>query len=276
MRLYNTLEGWFAEDSTGKVCRLQETLDTLLQCKDLFSLLAAKAKEATAPAVLPLPTKWIAPIASQEVWAAGVTYYRSRSARMEEAKEAGGSNFYDKVYRAERPELFFKALAARVAGPNDKVRIRKDATWSVPEPELTLLINTFGEIVGYTAGNDMSSRDIEGENPLYLPQAKVYDRSCALGPSLLISESPMSPDTEIKISIRRKQAVEFSEKITLAAMKRDPKTLVEYLYRELSFQHGCFLMTGTGIVPPDSFTLASGDVIDIAIGQIGTLSNQVE
>ena len=275
MRLYNTLDGWFAENDTGKFCRLQESLDTLLQHKDVYASVASILEE-TSPTALPPRKEWEAPISSQEVWAAGVTYYRSRNARMEEAKHAGGSNFYDLVYRAERPELFFKALASRVAGPNDKVRIRKDATWSVPEPELTLVINAAGEIVGYTAGNDVSSRDIEGENPLYLPQAKVYERSCALGPSILISAAPLSLETGIQLAIRRGDATVFTEKTTLAAMKRGPKTLVGYLYSELTFPHGCFLMTGTGIVPPDSFTLASGDVIDITIDQIGTLSNQVE
>ena len=215
------------------------------------------------------------PIDQQEVWASGVTYYRSRSARIEESKDAGGGDFYDRVYTAERPELFFKAVAHKVAGPNSAVRIRKDANWSVPEPELVLVVNSSGSIVGYTIGNDMSSRDIEGANPLYLPQAKVYDRSCALGPGILVQDSPLPPSTQISMEIHRNGATEFSGSIALSEMKRDPQALVEYLYRDQSFPFGCFLLTGTGIVPPDSFTLQSGDVIRISISGIGTLVNHV-
>jgi 2-dehydro-3-deoxy-D-arabinonate dehydratase len=217
-----------------------------------------------------------APIGSQEVWAAGVTYYRSRNARMEESKSAGGGDFYDRVYHAERPELFYKGTAHRVVGHGGKVAIRKDARWSVPEPELALLISPGGKIIGYTIGNDMSSRDIEGENPLYLPQAKVYDRSCALGPCVLIAEEPLPAATEIKIEIRRDSSSAFSGATTLKEMKRKPEELVEFLYRASSFPHGCFLLTGTGIVPPDSFTLRNGDEISIAIPPIGTLTNVVE
>jgi 2-dehydro-3-deoxy-D-arabinonate dehydratase len=217
----------------------------------------------------------LAPIGTQEVWAAGVTYYRSRSARMEESKSAGGGDFYDRVYSAERPELFFKSTASRVAGPGTHVRIRSDAKWNVPEPELTLLINQHGQIIGYTIGNDMSSRDIEGENPLYLPQAKVYDRSCALGPCILVTPEPLPTTTPIRIEILRRGVSAFSADITLAELKRVPTQLVEYLFRDNSFPAGAFLMTGTGIVPPDSFTLASGDRIRITIDPIGTLENEV-
>jgi 2-dehydro-3-deoxy-D-arabinonate dehydratase len=217
----------------------------------------------------------LSPIGSQEVWAAGVTYYRSRNARMEESKSAGGGDFYDRVYHAARPELFFKATAHRVVGSNGKVAIRDDASWSVPEPELALFITPGGKIVGYTIGNDMSSRDIEGENPLYLPQAKVYDRSCALGPCLLLAEQPLPTSTEIAIEIRRNGAVAFSGATTLNEMKRKPEELVQYLYRASSFPHGCFLLTGTGVVPPDSFTLKHGDEIRITIAPIGTLVNVV-
>jgi 2-dehydro-3-deoxy-D-arabinonate dehydratase len=217
----------------------------------------------------------VAPIGLQEVWAAGVTYYRSRGARMEESKDAGGGSFYDRVYTAERPELFFKSTASRAVGTGGKVRIRADATWSVPEPELTLLVSPGGRINGYTIGNDMSSRDIEGENPLYLPQAKVYSGSCALGPGILVQPEPLDPTTEISIEIERAGAVEFSGKVALTELKRDPQTLVEYLYRDNEFPHGCFLMTGTGIVPPSSFTLATGDLIRIAIEPIGVLENVV-
>ena len=160
----------------------------------------------------------------QEVWAAGVTYFRSRGARMEEAKDAGGGDFYDRVYSAERPELFFKSTASRTVGPGGKVRIRADAHWSVPEPELTLAISPGGRITGYTIGNDMSSRDIEGENPLYLPQAKVYNGSCALGPGILVSQGPLPHSTEIVIEILRHGRIEFSGSVALTELKRDPKT----------------------------------------------------
>jgi 2-dehydro-3-deoxy-D-arabinonate dehydratase len=204
-----------------------------------------------------------------------VTYYRSRDARIQESKSSGGGDFYDRVYGAQRPELFFKATPHRVAGPNSKVAIRDDATWSVPEPELTLLVTPAGRIVGYTIGNDMSSRDIEGENPLYLPQAKVYDRSCALGPCILVSNSALPRSTQIELEIRRADKIEFSGSTTLEALKRDPASLVEFLYRNNSFPNGCFLLTGTGIVPPDSFTLKPNDEIRITITDIGTLVNYV-
>jgi 2-dehydro-3-deoxy-D-arabinonate dehydratase len=220
------------------------------------------------------PSTVLAPTVSQEVWAAGVTYYRSRSARMEESKDAGGGTFYDRVYAAERPELFFKATGRRVVGPNGAVRIRSDAKWSVPEPEVTLLINPAGEIVGYTIGNDMSSRDIEGENPLYLPQAKVYDGSCALGPCVAIcAEPPRS--TAIQIEILRGGKAVFAGSTTLAELKREPKELVRYLYRDNSFPQGAYLMTGTGIVPGDEFTLAGGDRIRIQVDGVGVLENVV-
>jgi 2-dehydro-3-deoxy-D-arabinonate dehydratase len=194
---------------------------------------------------------------------------------MEEAKSAGGGDFYDRVYSAERPELFFKATASRVVGHEGYVRIRSDAKWSVPEPELTLLVNCRAQIIGYTVGNDMSSRDIEGENPLYLPQAKVYDGSCALGPCVLISRDPLPPSTPIRVELGRAGIMEFSGATTLAELKREPASLVHYLFRDNGFPFGTFLMTGTGIVPPDTFTLASGDRIRITIDPIGTLENTV-
>jgi len=209
------------------------------------------------------------------VWAAGVTYFRSRDARMEESKSAGGGDFYDRVYSAERPELFFKATPNRVVGHYGKVAIRKDASWSVPEPELALLVGPSGKILGYTIGNDMSSRDIEGENPLYLPQAKIYDRSCALGPGILISSEPLSSATEIRLEILRAGQMAFAGSTTLSSLKRDPAMLVHYLYRDNRFPNGCFLLTGTGIVPPDSFTLNHADEIRITIDGIGTLINFV-
>ena len=216
------------------------------------------------------------PIVSQEVWAAGVTYYRSRTARIEESQAAGGGDFYDRVYSAERPELFFKATPQRVAGPGGTVRIRKDSKWNVPEPELALVVTREAKIVGYTIGNDMSSRDIEGENPLYLPQAKVYDKSCALGPCVYVSETMLPATTEIKMSIKRNGETVFNGETALAQLKRTPESLVEFLFRDNSFPFGCVLLTGTGIVPPDDFTLQHGDEIGINIEPVGTLLNVVE
>ena len=215
------------------------------------------------------------PIQSQEIWAAGVTYMRSMKARMEESKVSGGDTFYDKVYEAERPEIFFKSTASRTVGHNTNVRIRKDSTWDVPEPELTLFINSSAKIVGYTIGNDMSSRSIEGENPLYLPQAKMYDGCAALGPCLYVPAKPISPDTSISITITRNGVSMYNDTILISQMKRTHKELVSYLFREMSFEHGVFLMTGTGIVPPNTFTLQSGDIISITIDNIGTLTNTV-
>ncbi|GAC1414750.1 MAG: fumarylacetoacetate hydrolase family protein [Acidobacteriaceae bacterium] len=217
----------------------------------------------------------LAPVDTQEVWASGVTYYRSRSARIEESKDAGGGTFYDRVYSAERPELFFKSIGRKVIGPGGTVRIRSDARWSVPEPELTLVVNAAGEIVGYTIGNDMSSRDIEGENPLYLPQAKVYQGSCAIGPCILVAEEPMAKTTRIHIAIERAGKIAFEGETTLAELKREPQQLVQYLFRDNSFPDGALLMTGTGIVPGDEFTLASADLIRIEIAGIGVLQNVV-
>jgi 2-dehydro-3-deoxy-D-arabinonate dehydratase len=200
---------------------------------------------------------------------------RSRDARMEESKASGGADFYDKVYIAERPELFFKSQAARVVGSKEEVYIRKDSTWNVPEPELTLFINAEGQIQGYTIGNDMSSRSIEGENPLYLPQAKVYNKSAALGPCLFVPEQPISKETTIGITIHRGTVEMFNDTIQLNRMKRELPELAEYLYREMDFADGCYLMTGTGMVPGNEFTLQVGDVVTITIEGIGTLVNTV-
>ena len=238
-----------------------------------FLQLALKDKKAgllTAPS-----TRLLAPLQSQEVWAAGVTYYRSRTARMEESKQSGGDSFYDKVYEAERPELFFKATPHRVAAPGDTVRIRADSNWNVPEPELTLAINSQGRIFGYTIGNDMSSRDIEGANPLYLPQAKVYDRSAALGPCLVVSDQLPGPETIISIEILRSGSLVFAGETTIGQIKRPLASLAEWLFRENSFPFGCYLMTGTGVIPPDTFTLQRGDEIRITLSGVGTLCNTV-
>jgi 2-dehydro-3-deoxy-D-arabinonate dehydratase len=215
------------------------------------------------------------PLGNQEIWAAGVTYFRSKEARMEESKDAGGGSFYDKVYTAERPELFFKALPYRTGGHMQDICIRKDSGWNVPEPELTLFISSEGSIEGYTVGNDMSSRSIEGENPLYLPQAKSYDKSATLGPCLYVPGQAIPPETFISIEIIRKGEIKFSGNVQISQMKRKHEELVEFLFRECKFPYGCFLMTGTGIVPPDHFTLEIGDVVSITIDSIGTLINQV-
>lgn len=272
MKIYKTTRGLLVEQD-GNIHPLNISFDDLVRSSDPFSL--AQTAFNSAAVAAPNANELLAPIGSQEVWAAGVTYFRSRSARMEESKDAGGGSFYDRVYSAVRPELFFKATARRVVDPGADVRIRSDADWSVPEPELTLLIDPRGEIVGYTIGNDMSSRDIEGENPLYLPQAKVYDGSCALGPCVLLSREPLPKSTSIQIQIRRGQTKVFDGTTTLAELKRDPTELASYLFRDNTFPDGAFLMTGTGIVPGDDFTLAHGDLIRIAIDGIGTLENYV-
>ncbi len=221
----------------------------------------------------PLGVAPLAPIVSQEVWAAGVTYYRSRSARMEESDAA--ADCYDRVYDADRPELFFKATPHRVVGTEAEVRIRRDAAWNVPEPELTVCVSQAGQIFGYTIGNDMSSRDLEGENPLYLPQAKVYDQCCALGPAILVADEPLPDTTEIEVTIARNGSVVFSGSTQLSQMKRTPEELVAYLFRDNSFPAGCFLLTGTGVVPDSHFTLAPADEVAITIQPIGTLKNRV-
>jgi 2-dehydro-3-deoxy-D-arabinonate dehydratase len=246
--------------------------DALVARDDLHAVLLERT---TSAPVVDAPTEILAPVAGQEVWAAGVTYWRSRAARMEESKDAGGGSFYDRVYSAERPELFFKTNGPRVIGPGGHVRIRRDSKWNVPEPELTLLISASGKITGYTCGNDMSSRDIEGENPLYLPQAKVYDGSCALGPGILVSEAPPPPTTSISIRIVRAAVEVFAGATTVSQIKRELPSLVEFLFRENSFPAGCMLMTGTGVIPPDAFTLAHGDEIEITIDGIGALRNTV-
>src|SRR4051794_15230719 len=219
MKLYRTRSGILAEHNGQFHTIDSPSWDELVVREDLLRFLMQQCEQRQALGVS-VPDNLLPPIGSQEVWAAGVTYFRSRDARMEESKSAGGGDFYDRVYSAERPELFFKATARRVVGPNSTVAIRADASWSVPEPELTLVITRSGKIVGYTIGNDMSSRDIEGENPLYLPQAKVYNRSCAIGPCILVAPGPLPPSTEIRLEIVRGGKTEFSGSTTLASLKR--------------------------------------------------------
>lgn len=214
------------------------------------------------------------PVDRQEIWAAGVTYKRSKVAREEES--AGAAQFYDKVYSAARPELFMKATPERVTHPNDPIRVRADSKWNVPEPELTLVVSPAMKIVGYTVGNDVSSRDIEGENPLYLPQAKIYTGSCAIGPWVVLADAiPKLTTCEIHLVIRRGGQVAFDGQTSISEMNRTPEYLVEWLGKENAFPHGVLLMTGTGIVPPDVFSLSTGDHVDIIISGIGTLSNPV-
>jgi 2-dehydro-3-deoxy-D-arabinonate dehydratase len=279
MKLYRTASGYIVEREDRSFAGADSSWDQLLVREDLASHLARtlpSQKPLDAGSFAEIEKQILAPIGSQEVWASGVTYYRSRNARMEEAKTAGGGDFYERVYVAERPELFMKATPNRVVGHGGKVAIRQDATWSVPEPELTLLATPAGKIAGYTIGNDMSSRDIEGENPLYLPQAKVYDRSCALGPGILIAgDDPIPTSTEITMQILRNGKTVFSGSTALTELKRTFSTLLEYLYRDNTFPNGCFLLTGTGIVPPDEFTLEHQDEIRITITGIGTLINTV-
>ncbi|MCL4123809.1 UNVERIFIED_CONTAM: hypothetical protein GTU68_058248 [Idotea baltica] len=222
-----------------------------------------------------LKTEIVAPIESQEIWASGVTYYNSKLGREEESKSAGGAEYYAKVYKAERPELFFKANAYRTVGHGGTVRIRKDSEWDVPEPELTLVITSTGKIIGYTIGNDMSSRSIEGENPLYLPQAKSYDNCAAIGPCILLMDTPISLETKIYLNITRSGKIVFEDSIGLDQFKRKFEDLVKYLYLECTFPHGSLLMTGTGIVPTSDFTLQVEDVVQITIDGIGTLINTV-
>jgi 2-dehydro-3-deoxy-D-arabinonate dehydratase len=240
--------------------------DTRLAWLPLDALLAASPDDAR-PHLL-------APLDRQEVWAAGVTYERSRAARMDETQ--GAERFYDLVYDAERPELFFKATPSRVAGPNAPVRIRADAAWSVPEPEVAVLFSPRLEVVGYTIGNDMSSRDIEGQNPLYLPQAKVYRECCALGPVIwLDDDAPEHRALKITMMIERRGAVAFAGETSTASMKRRFAELGRWLGRDNVFGSGVFLLTGTGLVPPNDFTLKAGDVVRITVPEIGTLGNPV-
>jgi 2-dehydro-3-deoxy-D-arabinonate dehydratase len=274
VKLYKTTQGFIIEANEKFYLSNAKNWDAYINQDNLFESLTAEIQSLNE-------ISWdyqgiLAPIQNQEIWASGVTYMRSREARMEESQESGGADFYAKVYEAERPELFFKSTAARCVGTGEKVRIRKDSAWNVPEPELTLFMTSSGKIVGYTIGNDMSSRDIEGENPLYLPQAKSYDKAAAIGPCLYIPKDVINPDTQISIEIIRNENLMFSGDISINRIKRKLADLASYLFREMSFPNGAFLMTGTGIVPDNDFTLLSGDVVNITIEGIGTLSNEVE
>lgn len=269
-KIYRVAGGIQIENTAGKyTCTLNGNWDEFINQPNLFQICGQQSfTESTSEATQ-------TPIDSQEIWAAGVTYLRSKVARMEESKESGGDTFYDKVYDAERPEIFYKGNKLRAVGHNGHVRIRKDSAWNVPEPELTLFINKQHTIAGYLIGNDMSSRDIEGENPLYLPQAKVYDAAAGIGPCILVTEKPLAPETVISMRIYRAQQEVFQGETHISQMKRSHEELREYLTREMSFPLGAYLMTGTCIVPDPPFTLQAHDEIHIQIEPIGTLIQTV-
>ncbi|WP_315821493.1 fumarylacetoacetate hydrolase family protein [Paraflavitalea speifideaquila] len=275
MKLYNTTKGaviekdghyYAVDEDWGKLVNddgLSEKLDRLTET-------LSKGDSSLIADVLPPMSR------QQELWACGVTYLRSKIGRQEESQAAGGADFYAKVYEAPRPEVFFKSTHHRIVGHGGQVRIRQDSTWDVPEPELTLVVTASGKIVGYTIGNDMSSRSIEGENPLYLPQAKTYDGCAALGPCIYVTHQPIGQDTLISLVINRSGLPAFKGEVSISQLKRTPEELVSFVYRECSFPYGCLIMTGTGIVPGHDFTLQSGDEISITIASIGTLINTVQ
>ncbi len=278
MKLYKIKQRIVIEKDKSLFLLENQNWDTFINDDNLFEKVT-KATQELKPSTESRETllkELQAPIQNQEVWASGVTYFRSKVGRQEESKNAGGGDFYARVYEAERPELFFKATPGRVVGPGGKVRIRKDSTWDVPEPELTLVITSNGKIIGYTIGNDMSSRSIEGENPLYLPQAKTYDGCAALGPCIYVTQQPLPENTIIQVEIRRENKKVFEGSVGINQIKRTFKELAGFLYRECSFPYGSFLMTGTGIVPGNDFTLQKNDEVIITIEPIGTLINTVD
>jgi 2-dehydro-3-deoxy-D-arabinonate dehydratase len=275
MKLYKTIQGVFLQDESS-VYKLNQQWDDVVNRDGLYNYLLTQTKTAERITGENWQADLQPPIANQEVWAAGVTYLQSRDARVEESQTSGGSDLYKRVYDAERPEIFFKSTPQRVVGHGQDVAIRKDSTWNVPEPELTLFINSKGSIQGYTIGNDMSSRSIEGENALYLPQAKTYDKSAAIGPCLYVIDAAISQETNISIVIKRSDNVLYEGTTPLSRMKRSLNELAGFLFRELSFPYGCYLMTGTCLVPPNDFTLQPGDVVEISIDGIGTLINSVD
>ncbi|WP_114792665.1 fumarylacetoacetate hydrolase family protein [Niabella yanshanensis] len=274
MKLYRTSRGPVVEKNNAFYLLAEDWLSlvnndsVIAHINTLIASVPGSGSALLADVLAPITPK-------QELWACGVTYLRSKVGRQEESKDSGGSDFYAKVYEAERPEVFFKATYHRIAGDQGKVRIRKDSEWDVPEPELTLVVASSGKIIGYTIGNDMSSRSIEGENPLYLPQAKTYDGCAALGPCIYLTNEILPADLTIRLCIIRDNAVVFDEMIAIGQMKRKIDELVSFVYKECSFPAGCLIMTGTGIVPPNSFTLQEGDEIRISIREIGTLTNWV-
>lgn len=277
VKIYNTRRGILIERAGDPRLDTESGWDELINREGLAGWLLARHGEL-APCADPrelLAGAQPPPLESQELWAAGVTYLRSKEERQEEAKDSGGADFYQRVYEARRPELFFKATRLRTVGNNDKVRIRADSSWDVPEPELALVLNSRGHIVGYSVGNDMSSRSIEGENPLYLPQAKIFDGCAALGPCVYISTDPFPRDAVIRMDIARKGSSVFAGAVAVSKITRSFEELAGFLFRECSFPSGAVLLTGTGIVPDAPFTLHSGDEIRISIDHVGTLTNTV-
>jgi 2-dehydro-3-deoxy-D-arabinonate dehydratase len=274
MKVYKTNAGIVIEKEEHFFLLKDKNWDTFINDDNILQN-TATIISSLPPAGKELIADTLAPVGSQELWACGVTYLRSKVGRQEESKLSGGADFYAKVYDAERPEVFFKATAHRIAGDKAKVNIRKDSTWDVPEPELTLVVTSSGKIIGYTIGNDMSSRSIEGENPLYLPQAKTYDDCAAIGPCIYLTEGLLGADTMISITINRNTETIFEGSVAISQMKRTVKELVSFVYRECSFPSGCLIMTGTGIVPENDFTLQRDDEIIISIDHIGTLTNTV-
>lgn len=274
MKIYNTRHGIIIEHKNKFYRTPVADWDLFTNRSGLYNRVADELRllKPDPSLISVLETGLLSPIGRQEVWASGITYVRTRQARMEDSKLA---EIYASVYDAERPELFFKATAYRTVGPGDKVRIRKDSKWNVPEPELTLFICSEGTIEGYTIGNDVSSRDIEGENPLYLAQAKSYDASAAIGPCLYVPKDSIDPDAMIQLEILSNDENIFFGEISINRMKRKHTELVDYLMKETSFIYGVYLMTGTGIVPPNKFSLREGDEIRISIEGIGTLVNTV-
>lgn len=272
MKLHKTAQGWCAQRDEEYYPLPGFEIDKWLAEADPMASLNARLRDS-AP-VSAAPGAAALPLGNQEVWAVGVTYLRSKSARMEESNFSATA--YDKVYDAARPELFYKADARRCVGPGDAVRLRDDSKWMVPEPELTLVIAANRKLVGFTIGDDMSCRDIEGENLLYLPQAKIWDGCCALGPSILVNDGTADiRQSTISLSIHRAGKIVFEGSTPIARIKRSFEELIEYLFRNQTFPAGVFLLTGTGIVPPDDFTLRRGDEIRMTIPEIGTLVNSV-
>jgi 2-dehydro-3-deoxy-D-arabinonate dehydratase len=274
MKIYKTKKGTIAE-SGGKFYPINANWNELVNDDYVFQKLNEQIKVSVAVDNSLINDLLPAIGSQQELWACGVTYLRSKVGRQEESKVSGGADFYAKVYEAERPECFFKSNPFRISGHNGYVRIRKDSTWDVPEPELTLVVTSSGKIIGYTIGNDMSSRSIEGENPLYLPQAKTYDECASLGPCVYLTDKLLDSNTTISLEISRDGKAAYEGSIAISQIKRKFEELVSFVFRECSFPYGCLIMTGTGIVPGSDFTLKSGDVIKISIDHIGILINTV-
>ena len=275
MKIYKTTAGIILERKDAFYVLEQPNWDHFINDDALFEKITNNKGKLTSFTTEQFAEIIQAPIGNQELWACGVTYLRSKVGRQEESKQSGASDFYANVYEAVRPEIFFKSTPHRVVGHGGQVAIRKDSSWNVPEPELALMVTSSGKIVGYTIGNDMSSRSIEGENPLYLPQAKTYDGCASVGPCIYVTDQPLDKNTTISLQIKRNAVIQFEGSVAISQMKRSLEELVSFVYRECSFPNGSLVMTGTGIVPGSDFTLHSGDEIVISIDGIGTLLNRV-